>query len=475
MAKNVLLVFPRVTVRKTAEKTFFPPLNLLFLTSVLEKAGFDVNIVDQRLKENYKEIIKEHLNEDTAFVGITAMTGNQILQGLDIAQLVRDVSPELPLVWGGVHPTLLPLQTMKDPLVDIIVKGEGEETIVELAEVLSERKNLKGVRGILYKEDGKVVENMPRPWIDMTTLPMPAWEKIHQDMGSYIYEDKVRLHTSRGCPHKCKFCYNKGYNAGHWSAKNAKQICDEIEYIIDKYDVHMFHFVDDNFMTNRKRVMNFCEELHKRKIKISWGFSIRIDYIKEKTMKILADSGVNEFFLGVESGSQRILDMIDKHITVEKIISANKILGKLGIKARYSFMSGFPFELLSDLENTVKTAVQIRDENQETDFNLCNYTPYPGTDLYDIVNEKFSFPEPESFREWGKCTWDESMSFKRGSKYKFENIHLMWTLHFSDALKLPSYVRPIQKWASFRIRKGFLTFTPEFSLLKLLGKIKSPF
>jgi len=228
-------------------------------------------------------------------------------------------------------------------------------------------------------------------------------------------------------------------------------------------------------MTNRKRVIEFCEELKKRKIEIDWGFSIRIDYIKEKTMKILADAGVNEFFLGVESGSQRILDMIDKHITVEKILYANKILGKLGIKARYSFMTGFPFEALGDLENTIKVSVQLRNENPETDFNLCNYTPYPGTDLYDIVKRRFSFPQPASFREWGKCTWDESMTFNRGSKYKFENVHLMWTLHFAQTLDLPSYVRPIQKWATFRLKKRLLTFTPEFSLLKILGKIKSPF
>jgi len=168
MSKNILLVFPSVTVRQTSEKMFFPPLNLLFLASVLEKHGFHVNIVDQRLKKNHKELINDFLDEDTIFVGITSMTGNQILQGLEIAKFVRDLRPELPLVWGGVHPTLLSEQTMEDPLVDIIVKGEGESTIVELAQSLSEKKELSSVRGILFKKDGVTVETYTTTRSDFT-------------------------------------------------------------------------------------------------------------------------------------------------------------------------------------------------------------------------------------------------------------------------------------------------------------------
>ncbi len=476
---DILLIFPLLQDKGTKGAITFPPLNLIFIASSLEQAGYKVKIIDCRLEEDYEEQIKNCLKDKPILVGLTCMTGYQIIAALKLSELICKVNADIPVVWGGVHPSLLPGQTIKNPLIDIIIRNEGELTIVELAKTLAAGDSLKNVDGITYKQNGQIIHNAPRVWVDMDKLPMPSWHLIKHNIKRYIHNGVLRVHSSRGCPHTCIFCYNKGYNKGHRSAKGGYNMADEIEYLVGEFGIKKFHFVDDNFLSNRKRAIVFCNELKERSIKITWGFSIRIDYIKEPLIGVLAEAGVDDCFIGVESGSQRILDRIDKKITVGQILFANKMLRKHDIMGRYSFMAGFPFEEYEDVVQTVKLAAQLYQEHPNTEFNFNNYTPYPGTELYDLIKTLPGFNEPKSLEEWGRYYWSESESFTRKSDYTFEDVHLMWSLNFTKMDRFSPAVRPfmsiLQKWASYRLRNGYIKNTPEFHLMKLAGKIFSPF
>ncbi len=476
---DVLLIFPPLEEKSSKIGGNFPPLNLIFLAAPLEQAGYGVKLIDCRLTRDYVEQIKAGLQHKPLLAGITCMTGYQIISALQISQLIRKIDPQLPIVWGGVHPSLLPHQTIKHPAIDIIVRNEGEITLVELAKTLQAGGSLKGLPGIFYKENGQVIENPMREWVDMETLPMPAWHLIKDNIQNYTQGGVLRVHSSRGCPHKCSFCYNKGYNKGHLSAKAGKKICDEIEFLSKEFNLRKFHFVDDNFLSNRKRAIDFCRALKEKGLNINWGFSIRIDYIKEALISALAEAGVNDCFIGVESGSQRILDKINKGIKLEQIKAANRLLKKYNIMGRYSFMVGFPFEEYEDVVQTIQLAVGLYDENPNTEFNFNNYTPYPGTELYDLTKELPTFKEPGSLEEWGKLYWSNPDSSRQTTDYTFEDVHLMWALNFTRLDKFSAISRPLLKplksWAHYRLKKGYLKHTPEFHLLKLAGKIFSPF
>ncbi len=476
---DILLIYPLLQERTSKLAEAFPPLNLMFLASPLEQSDYEVEIIDCRLVEDFMEQIKARVQAKPILVGITCMTGYQIISALQICELIRRTDPQVPIVWGGVNASLLPHQTIKHPLIDIIVLNEGEVTLVELAKTIQAGGSLKGLPGIFYKDEGQIIENPVREWVDMETLPMPAWHLIEHNMEHYIQNGCLRLHSSRGCPHTCRFCYNKGYNKGHRSAKSGKKICDEVEFLMQKFKVDIFHFVDDNFLTNRKRAEDFCGELKKRNLKIKWGFSIRIDYVKEPLISTLAEAGVDDCFLGVESGSQRILDKINKGIKVEHIKAANLMLKKHNIKGMYSFMLGFPFENDDDVAKTVQLAVELYEANPNTQFTLSNYTPYPGTELYNTIKELPTFNEPQTLEEWGQRCFAKAESFRPACDYNFEDVHLMWALTFTKPQRFSgltqAWLAPLKKWAHYRLKNGQVRNTPEFHLLKLAGKLYTPF
>jgi anaerobic magnesium-protoporphyrin IX monomethyl ester cyclase len=476
---DILLIFPRLQAKTSKMATNFPPLNLMFLASTLEEAGYKVDLVDCRLVEDYMDQVRAGVQARPLLAGITCMTGYQIISALQLAQLIRQINPQLPIVWGGIHPSLLSRQTVKHSLVDIIVKNEGELTLLELADALRNNRPLKQIRGIVYKDNGQIIENPARERVNMDQLPMPAWHLIKNNIRRYIQDGCIRLHSSRGCPHKCSFCYNKGYNLGHTSAMSSKKVCDEIEYLMKEFGVRKFHFVDDNFLTKHRRAVEFCEEIKLRKLNINWGFSIRIDYIREPLIGTLAEAGVDDCFIGVESGSQNILDKINKGIKVEDIKAANLLLKKHNIMGRYSFMVGFPFEKYQDVAETVQLAVELHDAYPHTEFNFNNYTPYPGTELYDLIKNMPNFKEPTSLEAWGNYQWTNIKDFKPNTNYSFEEVLLMWSLNFTDLQKFSILIRPLilalKKWSHFRLKRGYLQHTPEFRLLKLMGKLFSPF
>jgi len=232
------------------------PLGLLSIAAIPFQKGYHVTIIDQRVDNNWQQSLTVALGKNPICVGITCMTGKQILHALDAAAIVRKHS-NAPLVWGGVHTTLMPEQSIENPLVDIIVLREGDITFMELVEALESNKPLNAIKGLYYKQDGEVIKNPDRDFIkNLDELPELPFDLV--DVNNYaslnIEGKSLDFVTSRGCPFKCSFCYNSYFNKCTWRAFSAKETVKRLKHFVNKYQVKTIYFQDDNFFTDLKRI-----------------------------------------------------------------------------------------------------------------------------------------------------------------------------------------------------------------------------
>ncbi len=330
------------------------PLSLLHLASFLIKGGYSVKILDMRLESFTDFEIGKPL-----FVGISTIHGSQIRYGLEFARRVRILDSSIPLVWGGVHPTLLPEQTVASEFVDIVVRGEGERTLLELADKFSAGEPLDGIKGITFKSAGTIRSTPNRELMDLDEIPIELpFELLSLDKYPTLKSGRFHIQTSRGCPHKCGFCYNIVYNRQTWRGKSARRVVDEIEYVLEKFPhIRIIDPIDDNFFVDQRRVMDICQEILNRKIKVSWRANCRFDYMSEYHqgfIELLAKSGCTEIDFGGETGSERLLSLINKDITTEQMISSVENLRKWApsIEPFVSWLSGLPTETEDDLMKT---------------------------------------------------------------------------------------------------------------------------
>ena len=341
------------------------------------------------------------------FVGISCMSGLQIGYGLKFAQRIREENPSCPIIWGGVHPTLLPGQTALNDYVDIVVRGEAESSIVDLADAIENGRTLDDVPGITYKTDDTIKSNQEGQLIRLDDIPLDLPFDL-LPMGRYPAVNAGRFHmqTSRGCPHSCGFCYNSTFNKRKWRGKTANRVLDEIEYILKRFpNVKWIDPVDDNFFVDQKRVEQICRGLIERKIKVKWRANCRFDYAcryDRNFIELLVKSGCTELDFGGESGSNRLLSIMNKEVTTDQMIKSVENLGNWGpsIEPYVSWMSGLPTETTEDLNETFNLMDKMSETNPKTQhYGIFVYTPFPSPILKSL--EKDGFNPPRSLEEWG--------------------------------------------------------------------------
>ncbi|MHA1265479.1 MAG: B12-binding domain-containing radical SAM protein [Candidatus Helarchaeota archaeon] len=390
------------------------PLGLLSLASVLREAGHEVRIFDHNIES---KATQKYLKFNPELIGFTAFTGPMIRDGLRLAELFKQ-HLDAPIIWGGVHASLLPLQTVQDPRVDMCVVGEGEETIVELAEAIERNKDLGEVRGLVWKKNkngtSKIVRNPPRPFIsDLNSLPLPAWDLIdpkhYQATSLGIIKSSTSIfsiQSSRGCPYQCRFCYNTIFNKRMWRCKSAERVLEEIAYLKELFRVRHLNFRDDNFVINKKRVAQICKGLHKENLDVNFAIDCRVDLLTHQLTKHLKLGGCDQIFFGIESGTPRILEFIKKGITLSQAMNAIKRCKQYGIWSSGSFIIGFPTETLEEVLQTKKFIFKLRPDS----ILFKIFVPYPGSFLYDYVVKEGLFTPPQRLQDWG-FSWS-NVSYK---------------------------------------------------------------
>lgn len=361
-----------------------PPMGIAYISSYLKKNNHSVKVIDLNLfKYPFEEVRKIIKKEKPKFAGISYMTPS-LEQVKKIAQVVKDVDKNIQVVVGGPHPSALLKQATAINEIDIAVYGEGEETMLDLLE----KRDINKIKGLVYKKGKKIMIHPPRqPITNLDILPFPDYEGLNinktcLNYGSAFFPHRVGIITSRGCPYKCTFCAERIVHS-KVRIRSVKNIVDEINYLYTKYKIKRFEFYDELFTLYRDRAIKICKEIIKRKLHIKWIINSRVDNVDEDLLKIMKSAGCYYIIYGIESGNQKILDMIKKEISISQIKNAIKITKKAGLKSYGLFLIGLPYENDATIRETINFAKEL--PLDYATFNLL--IPLPGTKIFELAKK----------------------------------------------------------------------------------------
>jgi len=395
---DILLINPFSFTRDGS--TPYLPYGVLYLAGYLREKGFTVDIFDANADETDPVRIIEE--KQPFAIGLSVLTGPVIDEALKISRETKKKFKDIKIIWGGLHPTLFPGYVLKEKSVDYIIQGEAEEALAFLMKSLLKGKFDKSIKNVGYREKGKQIVNpMSNKLLDLDDLPMPAWDLV--DVPKYIanrfFASRVlTMATSRGCPFRCAYCFNQGLPYQKWRAISAKKIYEQLIHLKKRYKINGIQFYEDSFDTDKNRVKEFCKLMIKNKPGVKWHHFSNIIYCDEELLKLEREANCKYIEYGVESGSDRILKMINKAQNVEQIEKAFAICKKVGIKVGALFMIGYPTETMKELTETVDLIERV-----PAHIPICTiYRPYPGTPLHDYCVKEKGFHFPTSLDEQGE-------------------------------------------------------------------------
>jgi len=502
--KKILLINPRIEkqgyIKKGDTPNLSPHIGLLCLGAYLEKK-YPVKILDCRLIEDHIDAIKAEIKKgDIVCVGISVMTA-QIEDALVLSEVVKSVDKNMPIVWGGIHCTLFPESTCKDPLVDYVVVKEGEKTFLELVTLLDKTNNkptpkqLSSVKGLVFKtkSSDKVTINPDREFLEPKEIPMPAYNLIdaEQYLGAeyWFFENKVfrslPIHAGRGCYYRCAFCINTLLNKRRWRGKSAEQVLKEIKYVVKKYKVNLILIMDEDFFANKARVEKIADGLIKMNLGVQWAANVRANYfhsnyINSRFMAKLRKSGCISVGMGVESGSERVRSFLKKDITIDGVYNCAKLCNRYKIIPDFSFIIGLPTETKAELKETLKLVYMLKQMCPTAIFaGLQPFRPYPGGELWEFC-KTYGFKEPQTLRGWvedvkksdyadvNKFPWVQNPEFVNDINY-YLMIFQANPKRIRDKLGSISVI--IAKIINLRWKFQFWGLLYEYKLFKLVSKL----
>ena len=482
----------------------YPATGILLVGSYLKRNGYDVRIIDGAYYPNYKEQLESVIQETEnriVFVGMSVMV-TQIPFALESSKIVKQKNGNIPIVWGGAHPTLYPEQTLRDDHVDIVVINEGTYTALKIAQSLVGGTDLSSINGIGYKNAGKVIKLTPPSSLeDINNLPFFDFSLI--EAKHYVnprtvsvykrefphYKSELRIMpilTGLGCPYKCQFCINVILKR-RYRHRPARSIIDEIKRLKAKYKANTFLFLDEDFFINKARILELVTICEAEDIHFNFRAWCRVDHFKKSylgvdLLKRLSNIGHMSLVMGAESASPEILIDLKKGITPDQVINSLKVITESGrrIFARYSFMVGLENETMSQIRETYRFCMKMKKLNPEVDIaGPFIFRMYPGSPIFKKIVENYDMDVPTSLESWARhIKKDASVEKMPWTPREFqENRDL---ISFYACRALPSYAirqslsfKGIAKaflviFCKFRINHFFFTFPIEYWLFSLL-------
>ncbi len=463
--KMVLVTPPYERVSKNFEyvrhiTNASPSLGLLHLAAMIREHDYEPSIIESDIANlSVDEVVDEIIQRDPAYLGITLFTVG-VWCASEIARKVKARNSNIKIIVGGPHISSMGKETMvRFPEFDVAVVGEGEEPLLQLLRALDEGADLKTVPSLLFLDPNAITQQVietPKLAIDrkMDRLPMPAWDLLPNFPHGYrpaVYDfprsPVASIAASRGCPFHCKFCDTSTFGDAV-RAYSPQKVFEIMQHLQETYGIKHILFVDDLFTASRKRTMELCELILENNMDITWSCASRVDVVKPDVLEMMKKAGCWEISFGLESGSNELLQQMDKSAAVDRSVQALQWTHDAGIRSKGLFMLGYPGETNQTIEDT-KQFVQ---DNPLTIMHLTKFTPYPGSPIYrDIYGtnirddhwEKMNGmnfvwePESMTIDELDKNYIDVLMSFYRRPQigWYYTKFTLKHPNHFLRLLK----------------------------------------
>lgn len=497
---RILMVYPPLGMSGTFVR--HAPISLLYAASKVVKEGFDVEVYDARLNPNgWRDDVTRLIDSDTLMVGLSVMTGPPIQRAVEIAALVKQLDPEVSVVWGGPFATFNPeIIIREDPNSDYVVSGYGSGPMLTLVQALAAGQSSDPTPGLFGRgPDGRPV-GVPADWsghevIDYRDIPY----HLISDYSVYGQLDNERiifsLYSAMGCPYRCAFCSSpalyKDIVGRRWQPFEAEEVADHVEYVIEQYGAQYIYFIDDDSFVDLGHVERVIDAITRRNVKASLGFrGARINEIKKMShgfLDKLAAAGTDILHIGAESGSDRLLGLVRKNCTVEDILDCNRKLARHPqIRSFYNFIVGLPTETLDDLKATAALMLRLIEENPKTIISTPNvFRPLPGTELFELARSRWEFQTPETLSDWARMEVETQFELPWISppNKRFISMMLLASYFIDDKINtmdtgdtlfikvlkiLNALYRPV---ARFRLRHGFKDLLVERFAYDLAQKI----
>jgi anaerobic magnesium-protoporphyrin IX monomethyl ester cyclase len=389
---RVLLVLPR-RKNRLFEDVRLPPLGIAYLAGVLRQAGHTARLIDANLESDQDLALRSRLAAFAPDLVGFSVASPLRRAALRLARLVKEKDAGIKVVFGGSHPTIFPAETAAEPDVDFAVRGEGEDTILELMEVLAGRLNPAMVPGLAFREDGRIRLTPPRPPIQpLDRLPFPAYDLL--PIGRYQgvrarASAFMEMFTSRGCPYHCAFCDAHIVMGRAYRAHSPGRTRAEIQHLVGAFGVREIMFKDSEFTHDRGRIEALCDLLIEDGSPVRWTCNGRVGRVDAPLLRKMRRAGCEMISFGVESGDQAVLIALNKGTTPDRIRETFRAARAAGIKTQANFLIGHPEEDARAVLRSIRLAAELR-----PDLLQFNYLfPYPGTDLYRRALEKGWLPD----------------------------------------------------------------------------------
>lgn len=407
------------------ERGYNPPLGLLYLAGYMQKFSpeIELKVIDCLAEEiDYEEIEKRIKDFAPDVIGVSVMTFT-LLDSLKLAETAKNVNKNIKVVFGGPHVNIYSKETLALGNVDFIVLGEGEKIFNDLVLNINEPEKLKNIRGLVFYDENKKIVNTGLPELieDLDALPLPARNLVDNDLYSSVLGTSklvTTMMTSRGCPYKCIYC-DRPHLGKNFRARSAENVIAEIKDCM-QYGVREFLMYDDTFTIDKKRVHAVCDMIIKEKLDISWDIRARVNTIDKPMLEKLKQAGCVRIHYGVESGTQKILNIFKKGITIKQAEEVFKLTHNVGIETLAYFMIGNPEETKEDIEETIRFAKKL-----DPDYvHITATTPFPATELYFMALNR-GFIKKDVWLEFAKNPntdfipplWDEIVSIPELQNY----------------------------------------------------------
>jgi anaerobic magnesium-protoporphyrin IX monomethyl ester cyclase len=379
------------------------PLALVAVGSALDPSRFQVVIVDGRLEADPVAKLLAQVDDTTVCLGVTVLTGAPIRAALAATRAVRQANPRLPIVWGGWHPSLFPEECLQEAELDAVVTGQGELTFAELVDHWAGGRPVAGTAGCLTWDVGRVVFGPPRPLRDVNDLPPHNYELIEVDR-YYAFKRRRQLDyiSSQGCRFRCTFCADPFVYKRGWYGLAPERMGEELQALWTRHPFDDLNFQDETFFTNSQRVQAVAEEILRRGLKFTWAATMRADQGVRLDEAILVEckrSGLRRAMVGVESGSQAMMDWMKKDIKLEQVFETAERLARHDIGGLFPFIVGFPDETPESVTATLEVIKRLCAMSPRFETVIYFYMPYPGSPIADLAWQR-GYPQPRTLEEW---------------------------------------------------------------------------